>query len=95
MCDLISIGVKNEPSVRFVTDFWDNPRSFIKLITAVTYFICKLRRSLKGRSLSGYCILREVFALYDLFLMIFTSLEYNIYTCFSFVSLGHFIKFAL
>jgi hypothetical protein len=25
MGKLFSIGVKNEPSVRFVTDFWDNP----------------------------------------------------------------------
>jgi hypothetical protein len=26
MCELLSIGVKNEPSIKFVTDFWDNPR---------------------------------------------------------------------
>jgi hypothetical protein len=26
MCELFSIGVKNEPAIKFVTDFWDNPR---------------------------------------------------------------------
>jgi hypothetical protein len=26
MCELLSIGVKNESSIKFVTDFWDNPR---------------------------------------------------------------------
>jgi hypothetical protein len=26
MCDLLSTCVKNEPSIKFVTDFWDNPR---------------------------------------------------------------------
>jgi hypothetical protein len=27
MCELFSIGVKNEPAIKFVTDFWDNPRT--------------------------------------------------------------------
>jgi hypothetical protein len=26
MCELLCIGIKNEPSIKFVTDFWDNPR---------------------------------------------------------------------
>jgi hypothetical protein len=26
MCELFSIGVKNKPAIKFVTDFWDNPR---------------------------------------------------------------------
>jgi hypothetical protein len=26
VCELFSIGVKNEPAIKFVTDFWDNPR---------------------------------------------------------------------
>jgi hypothetical protein len=26
MCELFSIGVKNEPAIKFATDFWDNPR---------------------------------------------------------------------
>jgi hypothetical protein len=28
MCELFSIGVKNESSIKFVTDFWDNPRKY-------------------------------------------------------------------
>jgi hypothetical protein len=26
MCELLSIVAKNEPSIRFVSDVWDNPR---------------------------------------------------------------------
>jgi hypothetical protein len=26
MCELFSVGVKNEPAIKIVTDFWDNPR---------------------------------------------------------------------
>jgi hypothetical protein len=29
MCELFSIDVKNESSIKFVTDFWDNPRIMI------------------------------------------------------------------
>jgi hypothetical protein len=29
MCELLSLGVKNEPSIKFVTDFWDNPRNLM------------------------------------------------------------------
>jgi hypothetical protein len=29
MCELFSIGIKNEPAIKFVTDFWDNPRIFL------------------------------------------------------------------
>jgi hypothetical protein len=29
MCELFSIGVKSEPAIKFVTDFWDNPRIYI------------------------------------------------------------------
>jgi hypothetical protein len=27
MCELLSNGVENETSIKFVTDFWDNPRT--------------------------------------------------------------------
>jgi hypothetical protein len=30
MCELFSIGIKNEPAIKFVTDFWDNPRNYAK-----------------------------------------------------------------
>jgi hypothetical protein len=28
MCELFSIGVITEPAIKFVTDFWDNPRKY-------------------------------------------------------------------
>jgi hypothetical protein len=49
MCELFSIGVKNEPAIKFVTDFWDNPRifktfmGFQNVITMITLmkFCCR------------------------------------------------------
>jgi hypothetical protein len=35
MCELLSIGVQNEPSIEFVTDFWDNPRIYSFLVKFV------------------------------------------------------------
>jgi hypothetical protein len=29
MCELFSIGIINEPAIKFVTDFWDNPRIYL------------------------------------------------------------------
>jgi hypothetical protein len=41
MCELFSIGVKNEPAIKFVTDFWDNPRMCLNL-NGMSYAIVTL-----------------------------------------------------
>jgi hypothetical protein len=38
MCELFSIGVTNEPAIKFVTDFWDNPR-IVSGVHSVEYIL--------------------------------------------------------
>jgi hypothetical protein len=37
MCKLLSIGVKNEPTIKFDTNFWDNPLMSIDIYVATQF----------------------------------------------------------
>ena len=64
MCELFSIGVKNEPAIKFVTDFWDNPRiccllcvtEYILLFFVLKILAQKIHIYVKNKSFSAMAV---------------------------------------